>query len=196
MPVRRKSSPSRRKSPRRPPARSQPPWNVRTVIAWLKRNGDPAYRDNLGPRFGITVDDAFGVSVADLRKLARSIGRDHGLALALWDSGSYDARMLAPFIADPARVTTAQMGAWGRSFDNWAVCDAACFHLFDRTPHALRMIRTWSSRKGEFERRGAFALLASLALHDKTSGEAPFRKCLSLIERAAPDGRNFVKKAV
>jgi len=104
--------------------------------------------------------------------------------------------MLACFVDEPALVTPAQMDRWCRDFDNWAICDTACFHLFDRTPHAFGRVSAWSKRRPEFVRRGAFALLASLALHDKESDDEPFLRTLPLIEAAASDERNFVKKAV
>jgi 3-methyladenine DNA glycosylase AlkD len=104
--------------------------------------------------------------------------------------------MLTAFIAEPARVTPSQMDRWCRDFDNWAICDTLCFHLFDRTPHAFTRVEQWSDRRAEFEKRAAFALLASLAGHDKTAGDEPFLATLPLIERAATDGRNFVKKGV
>lgn len=147
-------------------------------------------------RYAIPSDNALGVSVADIRALAKRIGRNHPLALALWKTNIYEARMLTAFIADPARVTPAQMDRWAGGFDNWAICDTLCFHLFDRTPHAWAKIRQWSDDPREFVRRGAFALLASLALHDKTTGDRPFLGSLRLIERRAGDDRNFVKKAV
>jgi 3-methyladenine DNA glycosylase AlkD len=104
--------------------------------------------------------------------------------------------MLVAFIADPERLTATQMERWARDFDNWGICDTVCFHLFDRTPHAWRKIEQWSSRKPEFVKRAAFALLACVALHDKRSGDEPFLRSLELIERAASDDRNFVKKGV
>ena len=147
-------------------------------------------------RYGIPSDNASGVSVADIRLLAKKLGRNHALALGLWETGNYEARMLAPFIDEPARVTPAQMERWCRDFDSWAICDALCFHLFDKTPHAWQKIAKWSTRREEFVKRAAFALLASVALHDKTAPDAPFLKSFVLIERAATDDRNFVKKAV
>src|SRR6185295_9169123 len=98
------------------------------------------------------------------------------------------------FVADPARVTPNEMYRWCRDFDNWAICDTLCFHLFDRTPHAFAKVRQWSDKRAEFVKRAAFALLASLALHDKTTGDGPFLSSLPFIERAAADERNFVKK--
>jgi 3-methyladenine DNA glycosylase AlkD len=147
-------------------------------------------------RYGIPSDNASGVSVADIRLLAKKLGRNHALALALWETGNYEARMLTPFIDEPARVTPTQMDRWCRDFDSWAICDALCFHLFDKTPHAWPKIAKWSTRREEFVKRAAFALLASVALHDKTAPDAPFLKSFVLIERAATDDRNFVKKAV
>jgi 3-methyladenine DNA glycosylase AlkD len=147
-------------------------------------------------RYGIPSENASGVSVGDIRRLGMQLGRDHKLALALWKTGSYEARMLTPFIDEPARVTPAQMDRWCRDFDSWAICDALCFHLFDKTPHAWQKIAKWSSSREEFVKRAAFALLASVALHDKTTPDAPFLKSFALIKRASTDERNFVKKAV
>ena len=168
---------------------------VAESLAWLERRGTKRNRDAM-LRYGIIAPKAFGVSVGDIKQLSKRLGRDHDLALALWDTGWYEARMLAPFVDEPEKVTAAQMNTWARDFDNWAVCDHACFHLFDRTPHAWRKIEQWSGRRDEFVKRAAFALLASVALHDKQAPDEPFIQSLALIERSAADERNFVKKGV
>jgi 3-methyladenine DNA glycosylase AlkD len=147
-------------------------------------------------RYGIVAPKMFGVPMGQIQLLAKRLGRDQTLAEALWETGWYEARLLTAFVAEPQRLTARQMDRWCRDFDNWAVCDTLCFHLFDRTPHAFRKVEQWSHRREEFVRRAAFALLASLALHDKVSGDEPFTRCLPLIEAAAGDDRNFVKKAV
>ena len=171
------------------------PASVEGVLAWLERRGSKRNRDGMA-RYGIVAEKAYGVSVGDLRDLGKRLGRNHELALALWDTGVYEARMLAPFVDEPERVTPAQMDRWCRDFDNWAICDALCFHLFDKTPYAFRKVEQWAKRKPEFEKRAAFALLASLAGHDKKASDDAFLRCLPLVERAAEDERNFVKKGV
>lgn len=164
------------------------------AVDWLKRHGTKASRAGMA-RYGIPSDRAFGVPVGALMKYAKGLGRDHALALALWKTGWYEARMLASYVDEPERVTAAQMESWCRDFDSWAICDTVCFKLFDRVPGAMRKVAPWSRRKDEFVKRAAFALLASLALHDKTLGDAPFLAGLVLIEREAGDDRNFVKKS-
>ena len=124
-----------------------------------------------------------------------TLGPNHALAVALWTTGVYEARMLASFVGEPAELTKAQMDRWCKDFDNWAFCDAMSFNLFDRSPHAWAMVTEWSSRRNEFEKRTAFALLWSLTMHDKRAGNEPFLHGLALIEREAGDERNFVKKA-
>ena len=168
---------------------------VERIVATLRRKGTKANRDGLA-RFAIPSGRAFGVSMKDVQALAKETGRDHALALALWEPGWHEARALCAYVDDPALVTPAQMDRWCRDFDNWAVCDTLCFALFDRTPHAFRMIDRWAKRKPEFERRAAFALLASLALHDRDSPDAPFLARLALVEGASTDERNFVRKGV
>jgi 3-methyladenine DNA glycosylase AlkD len=173
---------------------------VESVLASLKRSGTKKVRDGMA-RYAIPSDKAFGVSVGDLQKLAKRLRdsnakRNHELAAGLWDTGWYEARMLACFVDDPACVTSTQMDRWCRDFDNWAICDTACFALFDRTQHAWGKVNAWSSRQGEFAKRAAFALLWGLTVHDKEADDEPFAEGLILVERAATDERHFVKKAV
>lgn len=170
--------------------------SVNTIAASLKRLANKNVRDDMGSRYGIHTNKAFGVPVGALQKLAKQLGRNHDLALALWDTGWYEARMLAAYVDEPERVTLTQLDCWCRDFDNWGICDTACFVLFDRAPHAWSRIAPWAKRSEEFVKRAAFALLASLALHDKSAADASFIRFLPQIERAAGDERNFVKKGV
>lgn len=168
---------------------------VQMALAWLKQKSSEQDRANLA-RFGIVANKAFGVSVANIQVLAKHLGRNHELAAALWETGWYEARMLASFVDVPEQVTAAQMDRWCRDFDNWGICDTLCFHLFDRTPHAWAKVAQWCGKRDEFVKRAGFALLASLAGHDKNAGDEPFLQGLVLIEGAAGDERNFVKKGV
>jgi 3-methyladenine DNA glycosylase AlkD len=166
-----------------------------TVVAWLERHGSKSGRDGMA-RYGLPSDRAFGVGIGVMQRYAKELGRNHDLATALWDTGWYEARTVAAFVGEPDRLTPAQMDRWCRDFDSWGICDTVCFHLFDRTPHAWDKVAKWSRSREEFVKRGAFALLACLALHDKAAPDARFLRALPLIERAASDDRNFVKKGV
>ncbi len=151
-------------------------------------------------RFAIGGDGRLGLSVPAMRGIARAIrqgdGHDHALAMALWDSGTPDARIIASMVAEPGRFTSREMDAWIRDFASWDVCDQACMNAFCRSPLAWGKVVAWAKRKREFERRAAFALLAMLAVHDKRAADAAFLGTLPLLETAACDDRNFVKKAV
>lgn len=165
------------------------------VLKWLERRGSRRNLEGMA-RFGITAPKAFGVSMATMRPLVKTLGRDHDLAAALWKTGYHEARILASFIDEPARVTVGQMERWAKDFNNWAVCDSVCMHLFDRTPQAWKKAVEWSAREPEFVKRAGFALMASLAVHDKAAATTAFIRLLPIIEREAGDARNFVKKAV
>ena len=168
---------------------------VAEILAALEALGTEEGRAGMA-RYAIVAANVFGVSVANIRALAKQIGRDHELADQLWRTGWYEARLLAAFVDEPKLVTPAQMDRWAGEFENWADCDTICFHLFDKTPFAFAKVDQWAADEREFVRRAAFALLASVALHDKKAPDAPFVKSLKLIERAADDDRNFVKKGV
>jgi 3-methyladenine DNA glycosylase AlkD len=169
--------------------------DVAYALAWLEKRGSKKNRDGMA-RYGIVARKVFGVSMGTIQSLAKELGRDHALSEALWKTGWYEARMLASLVGEPARVTPAQMERWSKGFDNWAVCDTATFVLWDRTPHAWTKVHEWSTRKEEFVKRAAFAMLASLTVHDKQAPDEPYLKGLKLIEHEASDDRNFVKKAV
>lgn len=170
---------------------------VKAAIASLETKGSKKFREDMVARYGITTQDkTLGVAMSNIQKLGKEIGRNHALAEALWDTGVYEGRMLAIYVAEPERVTPALMDRWVRDCDNWAVVDTVCFKLFDQTPHAWAKINQWAKRREEFVKRGGFALLACVALHDKKGADAPFLRALALIEESAGDERNFVKKGV
>jgi 3-methyladenine DNA glycosylase AlkD len=168
---------------------------VDAVVRALQRLSSKSTRDGM-LRFGIPNDNALGVPVGKMQKLAKELGRNHELAQALWQKGIYETRMMAALLDEPERVTPAQMDRWCKDFDNWGIVDTVCFTLFDRTPHAWKKVDQWAGRKPEFQKRASFALLACLGVHDKLATNEQFLRCLPLIEEAATDERNFVKKGV
>jgi 3-methyladenine DNA glycosylase AlkD len=147
-------------------------------------------------RYGIRGEARLGVSVPDLRKLAKTVGQDHDLALRLWETGIPEAMILASMVGMPDAVTEVQMEAWVADLASWDVCDQVCMNLFEKTPLAWAKIREWATREEEFVKRAAFALLACLAWHDKGALDEAFLDLLPVIRAGATDGRNYVKKAV
>jgi 3-methyladenine DNA glycosylase AlkD len=171
------------------------PEQVESALQSLREMSTKRDLENLA-RFGITATNPIGVSMSNIQLLGKRLGRSHELAEALWKTECYEARLLTSFVDEPARVTSAQMDRWCRDFDNWALPDTLCFKLWDQTPHAWAKVAQWGDKRDEFVKRAAFAMIASLAAHDKKAGNDPFIECLPLIERAAVDDRNFVKKGV
>lgn len=147
-------------------------------------------------RFGINPGNTYGVSIPNLRKIAREAGKNHVLAQHLWQSGIHDARILASMIDNPENVTEKQMENWANDFDSWDVCDQCCSNLFDKTQFAYQKAVEWSERDEEFVKRAGFVLMAVLAVHDKKANDKDFLKFLPIIRRESIDERNFVKKAV
>ena len=146
-------------------------------------------------RFGITGNTA-GVSLAAMKPIAKRYARNHALAAALWQSGLHEARIMACDLDEPARVTAQQMDRWAADFDNWALTDGACLHLFVKTPFVEDKIRQWAKDEREFVRRAAFALIAVYAVHGKAIPDKTFAGFLEPVERHATDPRNYVRKSV
>lgn len=170
-------------------------WTCARALEELRALGERRNVQGMA-RFGIHAKIAYGVAKPKMDALARRIGKDHQLALDLWDSGVHDARILAGMIDLPREVSSAQMEGWVRDFDNWDVCDGTCCHLFVFAASAWNKATAWSRRDPEFIKRAGFALMAYLAYRDKQATDAQFRRLLPLIEREAYDNRNFVRKAV
>ncbi len=147
-------------------------------------------------RFGIRPKVAYGVAKPKLDALASKVGRDHRLALELWQSGVHDARILAGMIDDASRVTPAQMECWARDFDSWDAVDGTCCHLFAFAAPSWEKAVAWSRRRKEYVKRAGFALMAYLAYKDRRAPDARYMQLLRIIRREAADNRHFVKKAV
>jgi len=165
------------------------------IIEKLKSLSDPKAAEGMA-RYGINTKTAYGVSIPNLRKIAKNSGKNHALARELWHSGIHEARILASMIDEPALVTAEQMNLWVEDFDSWDICDQCCNNLFYKTPFAYQKAFEWSSGKSEFVKRAGFVMIAVLAVHDKRSGDDKFEKCLPVIKRESADDRVYVKKAV
>lgn len=165
------------------------------ILEELKSLADPKAVRGMS-RYGINPDRAYGVSIPNLRKIGRKAGKDHDLAEELWSSGIHEARILASMVEDPGKVTEDQMDRWAGDFNSWDLCDQCCNNLFRKTPFAHSKALQWSGREEEFVKRAGFALMASLAVHDKGAVDQEFLKFLPVIERESTDPRNYVKKAV
>jgi 3-methyladenine DNA glycosylase AlkD len=165
------------------------------ILARLRTLANPKNVEGMA-RFGINPENSFGVPVPMLRSIAKEAGRDHELAIELWKSGCHEARIIAPLVAEPARITEKQMERWVRGFDSWDICDLCCNNLFRKTEFAHAKAQEWCTRDEEFVRRAGFVMMAVLAVHDKAAPDSRFTLYLTAIRRGATDERNFVKKAV
>jgi 3-methyladenine DNA glycosylase AlkD len=166
-----------------------------TIIKELKSKASTANLEGMA-RFGITLEKRLGVSVPDMRRIAKEIGNNHTLASRLWKTGIAEAKIMASMIAVPEEMSAKDMDTWVSGFNSWDVCDQVCMNLFEKTPFAQQKISEWADREEEFVKRAAFALIACLAWHDKQAPDSDFIQFLQVIKHGSADERNFVKKAV
>ena len=166
----------------------------REVMAQVKSMGDPKNIKGM-ERFGIKTENNFGNSVTALRKYAKKIGKNHDLAVKLWESGIRDARMVAACIEDPETVSEGQVDKWVKDLDSWDICDHCCGHFFDKTPFAYKKVREWTKSYELFVKRAGFSLIAWLAVHDKKKDDSEFVNFLKIIERESTDERKYIRKS-
>lgn len=168
---------------------------VDEVMQELQAKAKPGNVEGMA-RFAVVGDQRMGVSVPDMRKIAKSIGKNHQLALDLWDTGVPEGMIVAGMIAEPEKLTEQQMEDWVVDINSWDICDQVCMNLFEKSPLAEVKIFEWSVREEEFVKRTSYALIACLAWHDKQAGDEQFINYFPLIVAGSTDERNFVKKAV
>ena len=163
------------------------------VVAALRDVADPTRLPGMA-RVGIDTTHALGVSVPNIRKIAKRAGRRHALAEDLWATGIHEARMTAALVVDTDRLSFTRMEAWARDLDSWDVTDMVA-GTFASSRHADHAIQEWSQAAHGFTKRCAFAMIAHLAVSSDRA-DAAFRDLLPVIRGAATDERNEVKKAV
>jgi 3-methyladenine DNA glycosylase AlkD len=169
---------------------------VNTILTSLYAQSNPKNVEGMA-RYGIkSPQNVLGVSSKFLFAMAKDIGTNHPLALDLWQSGVYEARLIAAFIADPNQLKKSTMNQWVKDFDNWAICDGVCMHCFRDTPYGHEIAMSWVKRKEEFVRRAGFTMIATLSVWDKKADDKVFLKYLPIIKEYSTDERNYVKKCV
>jgi 3-methyladenine DNA glycosylase AlkD len=160
----------------------------------LKSKARPEQLDGMA-RFGIGGAGRLGVSMPEIRALAKTIKKDHELALKLWETKIPDAMILAAIVDDPGQITKEQLESWVVDINAWDVCDQLCMTM-DKLSFAPELVREWSVRDEEFVKRAAYALIACLAWHAKQAPDEDFIGYLDIIKAGSTDERNFVRKAV
>lgn len=165
------------------------------IIRELEFLSDPSTLKGMAS-FGITPGRSYGVSIPELRRIAKNIGKNHELAASLWAYGYRETQILAGMVDDVRYVTEEQMEQWVSKFDYWEIGDQCCMNLFEDMPCAYEKAVQWSQREEEFVKRAGFVMMARLAVSDKKAPDELFIAFFPMIGEEASDGRNFVKKAV
>lgn len=169
---------------------------LQSVLNSLERLSDPDKILIKKNKFGISANNSWGIYHKDLKEIAKNIGSNNELALALFDSGVYEARILCSKIYDPKLITEEQMEKWVVTFENWEICDSFCMGFFAKSNYALSKALEWSNSESEFIKRAGFVIIASYGFADKYAANDVFEKFFPMIEKQVTDERIYVKKAV
>jgi len=170
--------------------------NLKTVKERLEGLADPEKVRIKKNKFGIVANNSLGIYHKDLKILAKELGRNNQLAIQLFDTGIYEARILCSKMFSPNDVSEELMESWVKTFENWEICDSFCMGLFAKSSFARQKILEWTLRDGEFEKRAGFVVIAAYCMADKNEHNETFEQFFPLIEREAIDRRIYVKKSV
>ena len=166
------------------------------IISELQRLGDKDKIVLKEKKFGIVANNSLGIYHNDLKELAKLIDEDNQLAIQLFDSGIYEARILCSKLYNINDLTENLMEKWVTTFENWEICDTFCMGLFAKSKFAISKAIEWSDRENEFEKRAGFTIIAAYCMADKNTNNEIFEQFLPIIYRHSTDDRIYVKKAV
>ena len=147
-------------------------------------------------RLGDGTMKSFGLGVTQLRQLGKKIGKDHKLALELWESDYYDARIIATIVDDPKLVTPRQVDSQIKGSMFWMLAYAYCGNLLSRTTFAAEKAGLWVKSKDDLLRRCGYLLLYELAKTDPSWADSYFEPFLATIAKKLQSEENFVKDAM
>lgn len=169
---------------------------LNTIIAQLHLLADPSVVQFKSNKFGIKGSSHLGIYHKQLKELAKEIVKSDTLALALFDTGIYEARILCSKLLHPRSITPDLIDRWISIFDTWEICDSFCMSFIGQTPYAYSKIFEYESHPDEFQKRAAYTLMVGYHFGHKNAPNQDFLSFIPLIKKAATDERNFVKKAV
>ena len=170
--------------------------NINEVIKKLEDLGDVNKINLKENKFGIISNNSLGIYHKDLKELAKEIGQNNQIALELFDSGIYEAKILCSKIYKPNDISEELMEKWVKTFENWEICDSFCMGFFAKSKYALQKTEEWSKSEKEFIKRASFTIMASYGFANKNDSNKIFERFLEIIEREVNDDRIYVKKAV
>lgn len=162
------------------------------IIEEFEELSDADFSKNM-KRFGIRYVKSYGIRLPQIRKIAKRCGKNHELALRLWNHGYHETYLLATLVEEPEKVDSIQLNDWIYEFYSWDLVDQACINLLRFIPEARKNIFVWCNAEEEFVKRTAFSLIAVLAVHEKG---CDFDRYYEILKEGSKDNRNFVKKSV
>lgn len=165
---------------------------VREVLALLARNKDER-GIKVWERTGRKGLETFGIGITRLKALAKTIGRDHALALDLWKEPYLDARLLACMIDEPRAVSEEQVDRQVADAGMWLLSHTYCQMLLSKTPFAVDTAVAWAKSRDDTRRRCAWLLLYHIAKDEKKLGDDFFEPYLDVIEKRLQNEENMVK---
>lgn len=166
------------------------------IIQLLKSKVDIEKVTYKQQKFGVISNNALGIYHKDLKEIAKNLPKKDELAIELFETNIYEARLLCSKLYNPKNITEALIDKWTSTFDNWEICDSFSMGLFSKSKYAVSKALELTKRTKEFEKRAGFATIAAYCMADKNAPNTTFEQFFPIIKRESCDERIYVKKAV
>lgn len=162
------------------------------VLKWLEENKDER-GIRAGERNGVKT---FGLGLTKLKTFAKKIGKDHALALELWNEPYYDTRTLAVLAADPAKITRNQLEEWIMGNNSWLISHSIGTSLLPQVPFLIELSEDWAQSPNDNLRRCGYLGIMAICKTNTVLPDEYFEPYLEMIEKNLQAEENFVKDAM
>jgi 3-methyladenine DNA glycosylase AlkD len=169
--------------------------NKAQVIHLLEQNKNQLGIDHWN-RLNYSTRVSYGIGLTKLKKLAKQIGKDHELALELWDSYNYDVQTMGILVDDPKKVTRNQVDQQVKHLDFWLLSHTYCTELMPKVKFLKELMEEWIYSENDLKRRCGYLMLSELAKSRKKIPNEYFLPHIHTIRDWLQTEENFVKDAM
>lgn len=145
---------------------------------------------------GIAGMNSFGIGMTKLKTYAKSAGKNHKLALELWNEPNFECKTLSTLIDDPKIISREQINNQVKDLHFWMLSHAYCNYLLPKYPKIQELAEEWAQSKNNLERRCGFQLFYQISKNDKILPDEYFYPLIEKIENEIQKEENFVKDAM
>lgn len=144
---------------------------------------------------GIEYRVNWGVALPTLKQMAKEIGQDKELALALWKENVRECKIMATLLMPAGEISQGQLEDWASSIDSYELAELSSFNLFQHIPFVGGYAYNWIASDNKFIKLCGYHVLSRLFSDDYVMAECDREKFSDNLRDGLADENMIIKKA-